>query len=355
MKRELADFLVHPVTKSGLTLEVGMEDPSGIDAGRLLGLSGDEFPITSGIPRFVSVTDPGQGQTSESFGYKWARTDTYESPAVRQSGLRWLLERYGFADAEEMRSYFESKDHVLDLGCGSGYSSSLWMDGRWNGSMWVGVDISTAINVAAKRLGFQAGTHFVQADALQLPFADGAFDAVFSEGVLHHTPSTRAALRSAVQVLRSGGEILFYVYRRKGPIREFSDDYVRAELSAMSPDQAWEALRPLTRLGQLLHEAHAAIEIPEDVPLLGIKAGRIDVQRLFYWHVAKVYWNADLTFDENHHVNFDWYHPTYAHRQSEEEVRGWCGEFGLQIHRCDVQESGITIRAIKQPAGRLTA
>lgn len=348
MKSKFADFLVHPVTKSALVLEVERESSSGIDAGRLLGSSGDEFPITSGIPRFVSITDPGQGQTSGSFGYKWGRTETYESPAVRQAGLRWLLERYGFADAEEMRLYFQSKGHVLDLGCGSGYSSSLWMDGRWNGSLWVGVDISTAIDVAAKRLGFQPGTHFVQADALQLPFADGTFDAVFSEGVLHHTPSTRAALHTTVQVLRSGGELLFYVYRRKGPIREFSDDYVRAQLSVMSPDQAWETLRPLTRLGQVLHEAQTAIEIPEDVPFLGIRAGRVTVQRLFYWHVAKVYWNPDLTFDENHHVNFDWYHPTYAHRQSEEEVRAWCSELGLEIHRCDVQESGMTIRAIKQ-------
>ena len=27
--------------------------------------------------------------------------------------------------------------------------------------------------------------------------------------------------------LKPGGRILFYVYRKKGPIREFTDDYVR--------------------------------------------------------------------------------------------------------------------------------
>jgi len=46
-------------------------------------------------------------------------------------------------------------------------------------------------------------------------------------------------------------------------------------------------------------------------------------------------------------VNFDWYHPRYAHRQTEEEVRRWCGEAGLSIFHFDVQESGFTVRAIK--------
>ena len=54
------------------------------------------------------------------------------------------------------------------------------------------------------------------------------FDLVFSEGVLHHTPDTRRAFRTLVDLLAPGGQIAFYVYRRKAPLREFADDYVRA-------------------------------------------------------------------------------------------------------------------------------
>lgn len=106
-------------------------------------------------------------------------------------------------------------------------------------------------------------------------------------------------------------------------------------------------LRPLTKLGQALAELYAEVEVPEDIPFLGIKAGRYDVQRLIYWHFAKLFWNEAFTLEENNHVNFDWYHPRYAHRQTEEEVRHWCEEAGLSIIHFDVQESGFTVRAIK--------
>ena len=81
-------------------------------------------------------------------------------------------------------------------------------------------------------------------------------------------------------------------------------------------------------MGQALAELKVEVDVPEDIPWLGIKRGRIDVQRFFYWAVAKMFWNEALGFEENHHVNFDWYHPRYAHRQTEGQVRGWCGEAG---------------------------
>jgi arsenite methyltransferase len=144
-----------------------------------------------------------------------------------------------------------------------------------------------------------------------------------------------------------GGEMLFYVYWRKGAIREFADDYVRGVVSSLAPSDAWELLRPLTRLGEALAALHVEVEVPEDVPYLGIKAGRYDVQRLIYWHFAKMYWNDRLSLDENVHVNFDWYHPAYAHRHTEEEIRRWCADNGLAITHFDVQESGYTVRAVK--------
>jgi SAM-dependent methyltransferase len=202
--------------------------------------------------------------------------------------------------------------------------------------------------VAQERLGFLERTHFIQADVLQFPFPDGGFDTVFSEGVIHHTPSTEQALRSLVSVLAPGGEILFYVYRRKGPVREFSDDYIRDTVSSLPPQEAWDVLRPLTKLGQALAELHVDVQVPEDIPYLGIKAGCYDVQRLLYWNFAKLYWNEALSFEENHHVNFDWYHPRYAHRHTEEEIRRWCDEAGLSIIHFDTEEkAGYTVRAVK--------
>jgi len=213
--------------------------------------------------------------------------------------------------------------------------------------MWIGVDISSAIDVAWDLLRDIPNTHFVQADIMLLPFAVGAFDVVFSEGVLHHTPSTRAALLAAARVLEPGGEFLFYVYRKKGPLREFADDYIREQIASLSDEAAWDAMRSLTRFGQALAETNARVVVPEDVPLLGIRAGTFDVQRLLYYNVVKMFWNPALSFEENVHVNFDWYRPHYAHRQTAEEVRAWCAEAGLDIRHFHEEESGFSVRAVR--------
>ena len=160
-----------------------------------------------------------------------------------------------------------------------------------NGNEFVGVDISAAIDTACQRLGEIEGTSFVQADILALPFPPSSFDLVFSEGVLHHTPSTEAAFKALARLLRPGGEIMIYVYRRKAPAREFVDDYIRERIAGLPPEEAWDQLRPLTRLGQALAELETRSRYPEDVELLGIPKGVYDVQRLVYWHFAKLFWN----------------------------------------------------------------
>jgi len=351
MHSSLLDILVDPTSKTPLQLEAERRDSDGnITEGALRGADGRSYPITNGIPRFVATEDSGQLQTADSFGFKWRQRSTYDSPQVQANAREWLLERYGFESAEAMRRHFGSRPRVLDAGCGSGYSSALWLDGVWPDgadAAWYGADISEAIDVAQDRLGTMADTHFVQADIMHLPFPEQTFDFCFSEGVLHHTPSTEQALKALVPLLKPGGEMMFYVYRKKAPIREFADDHIRDVLSRLDPEEAWAMLRPLTQLGQSLADLHAEVDVPEDIPYLGIKAGRYDVQRLIYWFFAKLFWNEAYTFEENNHVNFDWYHPTYAHRHTEEEIRRWCDDAGLSIVRFNAQLSGFTIRAVR--------
>ena len=350
MKSELTQILVDPKDGSSLTLAPDRIEGSDIVSGALRSSRGPIYTIVGGIPRFVDIADEDQAQTSRAFAYKWGKRNTYDSPAAKQTLRRWLVEKYGFDSAEAWNSYYNGRSQILDLGCGSGLSSSLWLESEsWQGSAaWVGADISEAIDVASDRLSHIPNTHFVQADALSLPFHDGAFDTVFSEGVLHHTPSTQTALQSGARVLAEGGHFHFYVYRKKGPVREFTDDYVRDAISGESEEGAWNAVRSLTRLGQALSEIDVNIELKEPIPLLGILAGRHDIQRLVYWNFAKLYWNEALSFEENVHVNYDWYRPHYAHRQTAGEVKLWCEESNLQIDWFHEQESGYTVRATKK-------
>ena len=309
---------------------------------------GQDLVIRGGIPRSDAPLTNAQAQTEETFGFKWKKRDTFESDVSLARIREWLFERYGDVAGAGWLADHGTRPLLLDAGCGAGMSA-LELFGEILGQIrYLGVDVSEAVDVAADRFAERGiGAAFLQADITNLPLPPASVDLIFSEGVLHHTNSTRGSLGALTKLLKPGGRLLFYVYRRKGPVREFTDDLIREKLQSMTPQQAWKALEPLTQLGITLGELGAEIEIPQPIDLLGIPAGRTDVQRLFYWHVAKMFYRPDLGFDEMNHINYDWYAPANAARQTAEEVRAWCTEFGLSIEREVVEEAGITVIARK--------
>lgn len=313
--------------------------------GERLVVNGYDFEVRNGIPRALSEA-PASSGTADVFGFLWSKEDHFRSDGARKMLREWYRERYGDIENAPWWDDYGAAPLVLDAGCGAGLSALELFGGRLRKVRYLGVDVSAAVDGAAARFG-EAGIAgaFMQADFTDLAFAPGTFDVVFSQGALHHAESTEDALKSLVRLLKPGGRFLFYVYGRKGPIREFTDDFVRGRLKDMDHGEAWRAMMPLTRLGRALGELDIEIEVPEDIDLLDIPAGKIDLQRLFYWHVFKAFYHPDLGLEEMNHINFDWYAPRYAHRQTPEEVRRWCAEAGLDVEHENVQESGITVIA----------
>lgn len=302
--------------------------------------------MQSGLPRCKALRSAEQAQTSDIFGFKWQKRDTFESPASLSRMREWLIERYGDVVNARWLAEHGPSPLVLDAGCGAAMSALELFAPLLHRIRYLGVDISAAVDVARARFADRnlvAG--FLQADISDPPLPDACADIIFSEGVLHHTNSTEGAIAALARLLVPGGRFLFYAYRRKGPVREFTDDLIRAKLQGMAPQEAWKAMEPLTDLGIALGKLDAEINLPRPIELLGIPAGRINVQRLFYWHVAKTFYRPDLTFDEMNHINFDWYAPLNAHRQTPDEVRGWCKANRLEIERERIEEAGITIIA----------
>jgi SAM-dependent methyltransferase len=187
-----------------------------------------------------------------------------------------------------------------------------------------------------------------QADLNHLPYPNNSFDVIVSNGVLHHTESTKLAIRNVVAKLKEGGRFLFYIYKKKAPLREFSDDYIRAKISDLPPDIAWEKMRSITSLAKSLHEQSIKVTIPEDVALLGIKKGEYDLQRFFYQFFFKCFWKQEFGFEDSNMINFDWYYPKYAWRHTEDEIRAWCDEFGLRVNYVKENESGFGCLVTKQ-------
>lgn len=291
-----------------------------------------------------------QKQTSDIFGYKWKRVDSYESPGIQEWARNWLLERYCNHNPAALERWLPESERkiILDAGCGSGFSTLLLFGELLKKHDYLGVDISDSIDVAKERFSGK-GIHadFLKSDLMNLPIPDASVDLIFAEGVLHHTDSTEEAIRYLATKLKPAGYFLFYVYARKAAIREYTDDLIRNAIKELSNDDAWEALKPLTKLGKALGELRVNIDVPEDIAFLGIKKGTYDLQRFFYYGICKMFYRPDFSLEEMNHINFDWFRPMNCHRHTPKEVERYCSKASLNIEHMNIQESGITVVARK--------
>ena len=164
---------------------------------------GETFQIAVNIPRILGAQrEETARRTQDSFGYEWTHFNDWT-----QSG------QTNFNDYFQGVDLLALKDcAVLDAGCGMGrhtrqiaaYARSI-----------VAVDFSMAIEQAALNTSDLPNVECVQADLLALPFADNAFEFVYSLGVLHHLAETERALASLVRKLKPGGRLRVYLYWKR--------------------------------------------------------------------------------------------------------------------------------------------
>ncbi len=305
----------------------------------------NKFQVSNEIPNFVDIIqNKKQKQVSKSFGYKWTNSNFGQNDKEFETKLKGPI--LGFMGILEKDLSFLKNKTILDIGVGSGSTARLWAG---KAKEFHGIDISTAIYKAPTAIkNYCKNPILSQADLNNLPYKDKSFEVIVSNGVLHHTPNTKNALKNIIKKLKPGGDCLFYVYKKKSPIREFTDDYIRQKISDISPHQALKKMESITKFGKDLSKQKITIKISEDLPLLGIKKGEYDLQRFVYNHFFKCFWNDEWGFDYSNVVNFDWYHPKFAWRHSKNEIKDWCKEFKLRIKFLKESDAGYTCLARKK-------
>lgn len=286
-------------------------------------------------------------QTKGSFGSKWAENPNLSFRELLDENFeitQWILRRNGFSSFGEFKSWLGDETRILDGGCGNGRVTQLLASLAPNSEI-VGIDINPEIaslnlqDVKNVRIHFQ--------DLLKLDDEIGFFDRIYCQEVLHHTADPKRGFSNLVSILRPGGEIAIYVYKIKGPLREFADEHIRGIVSGLPWDVAAASIAQITELGRILSEQDLILEIPE-VDILGIKEGSYSIQRFVYHFFLKCFWNDSFTFQDNNAVNLDWYHPTLATKHSLDEVISWFDEMNLEIIHSYVDEYGITVRGKKK-------
>ena len=100
------------------------------------------------------------------------------------------------------------------MGPGSGFNT-CFIAKYCKGKVFA-VDISDAADVTFNKTRDFQNCAVIRADLMDAPFQDELFDLIIADGVLHHTPSTEAAVRALYRKLRPGGEFFFYLYKKNG-------------------------------------------------------------------------------------------------------------------------------------------
>jgi SAM-dependent methyltransferase len=152
-------------------------------------------PMSSEFDQYVldykEIIDRGAALTGETFEY-------------------FIELRVGLLAREIEAAGGHAPLRILDFGCGIGATEKV-LRSRFPGARIDGVDASAESIKAAEALGLEGVTfHFAESE--RLPFEDGAFDLIYSNGTFHHIdhgkhPAVFAELR---RVLRRGGHLFVF-------------------------------------------------------------------------------------------------------------------------------------------------
>jgi len=242
--------------------------------------------IVDGIPRLAVHSD----SYTATFGRQW--------------------NRYDVARPEEDEATFKVKTGVssgdlagrlvLDAGCGGGRYARL---AGGYGARVIGVDLSAAVAKAAALCALLPQVSILQADLLDLPLAEAAFDLVYSIGVLHHTPDPRRAFEEIARRVKPGGRLAVWMYRRNTPPQEWLNSGLRGVTTHL-PARVLEAI--CVALGAL---------------------GGLSVLNKTLSKLANFSNHPDWTLRVCD--NFDWYAPRYQSHHTLAELKRWFAEEGF--------------------------
>lgn len=177
-----------------------------------------------------------------------------------------IFESYAVDLAQRLASALSTKPnaHVLELAAGTGAVTRHLAALLPPGVSLTATDLNPGMLAIAQQIGTPRPVAWQQADALQLPFADAAFDAVVCQFGVMFFPDKSKAFSEARRVLKPGGVLLFNVWDKLDE-NEFPDTVNKA-LAALYPDN------PSHFMARAPHGYYDLALIARDLKLAGFTA-----------------------------------------------------------------------------------
>jgi SAM-dependent methyltransferase len=314
MRQEVLEYLACPSCFGSLELEAPRMDGDEIMAGHLRCTScGATYVVVRGVPR-LSLEMDELTDTARAFSREWSAhhggTLEHDTLYGRTEEEDWAFfkEGTGLSD-EDLRGKV-----VLDAGCGAARLTRQ-IAGH-DVKAIVALDMSETVDAVFNRYRSVPNLHVVQGNLLRAPVKLGAFDLVWSCGVIHHTPDAPGAFAELARRVRSGGTLFVWVYaKRFNPFRWTKAALDRIGLRRLSD-------RTIMRLSRLLaYPSIVALELYRmlrGIPGLGPRgpwAERTLRQRGL--KEVQLTWNDALA-------------PQYNSWHTEDEVMDWFRRAGFE-------------------------
>lgn len=204
MKPNATQYFVCPHCQGDLSIEASSSEGDEIMEGQLAcAKCARVYPVTNGVPRFVASE-----AYADTFGRQWNRWDTTQHDSHNGTTIfRDRLVRYTGWTPESMAGKV-----VVDAGCGPGGFIDLIEN---HAAAAIGFDLSSAVDACFRLHGKHPNVHLAQADIFSPPVRRGVADRLYTFGVVQHTPDPEKAFRTLVPLVKPGGEISAWVYRRR--------------------------------------------------------------------------------------------------------------------------------------------
>jgi len=134
--------------------------------------------------------------------------DALTAPSLKHLRDRWWDHDFSIFLRDTLRPRPGSR--ILDVGCGAGTAEVML--GRLHISQLtlyaVDRDVALARQTARSGSAHNIRLNVVAAEALELPFADAAFDSTFCVAVLQHVPDVERATNELARVTKPGGRVV---------------------------------------------------------------------------------------------------------------------------------------------------